>query len=92
MQGCGEMSPDQARRRRDDIIAAERRAVAEAAKGYVDTGSRLCVPSTGCNVYVGETLAYRDGAHLSVAGSQLFTEDLRAALAPLMAADDRAAR
>ncbi|SBT37742.1 acyltransferase family protein [Micromonospora auratinigra] len=83
--GCGELASGEATRVRADIVAAERGTVRGLAATYLDTGDRLCRPAGGCSAFVDGRIVYRDGAHLSVAGSELFRADLREALRPLVA-------
>ncbi len=68
--GCGHLDREQAERAHGSIVAAERRALGVGAR-FVDLGSLIC-GADGCDVYRGEQLMYRDGAHLSVAGSMLY--------------------
>jgi peptidoglycan/LPS O-acetylase OafA/YrhL len=78
---CGRWSPEMAASLRTDIITNERTAVLARGATYVDTGDQLCDPQRGCTAFIDGTLIYRDGAHLSVAGSMHFEPDLEAALA-----------
>jgi hypothetical protein len=50
----------------------------------ISTRPRLCRPMAGCSTTYHHVLAYRDGSHLSVAGSYIFQDDLRATLASLL--------
>jgi peptidoglycan/LPS O-acetylase OafA/YrhL len=79
--GCGYWDARNAARWRTDFITAERAAVGALGATYVDTGDRLCGAERGCSAFIDGTLAYRDGAHLSVTGSMRFEPDLQAALA-----------
>ncbi|GAA1571758.1 acyltransferase family protein [Dactylosporangium maewongense] len=77
---CGHLRPDEVRRLRDDIVAAERAVAASAGAQYLDLGERLCTAGGGCSAFVDGALVYRDGAHLSVSGAMLYQQPLRDAL------------
>jgi peptidoglycan/LPS O-acetylase OafA/YrhL len=83
---CGKMSAEASGRQRDGVVDADRTAIARVRGRYLDTASRLCGPAAGCSVMYHHVLAYRDGAHLSVAGSYVFQDDLRMALASVLPA------
>jgi peptidoglycan/LPS O-acetylase OafA/YrhL len=79
--GCGHLPPDEVRRSRADIVAAERTGVTAAGGRYLDLGDLLCTDAGGCSAFVGGTLVYRDGGHLSVPGAMIFRRPLQDALA-----------
>ena len=83
---CGKMSAAVAGRQRDGVVAADRKAIAQVPGRYLDTARRLCSPTAGCSTVYRNAQVYRDGAHLSVAGSAIFEDDLRVALASLLPA------
>ncbi|MET0496263.1 MAG: acyltransferase family protein [Actinoplanes sp.] len=84
--GCGKMSAEAASRQRDGVVAGDRKAIAKVSGRYLDTARRLCSSTAGCSTSYHNVQAYRDGAHLSVAGSAMFQDDLRIALGYLVKA------
>lgn len=85
---CGHLSPAAAATQRDSVIAAERGAILGLNASYYDTAGRLCSAAGGCDSYVDGSLVYRDGVHLSVPGSFLFTGDLQRSLTLMLATRD----
>jgi peptidoglycan/LPS O-acetylase OafA/YrhL len=74
-KNCGELSSNSASYQvRKKLVAAERKALAGSAT-YLDTGGILCPGTGGCSAYLRGKLLYRDGAHLSVSGSLIFSQD-----------------
>jgi hypothetical protein len=64
---------------RNDLDRAVRDQVGTRAT-YLDLSTRLCAGSSGCSAYQDGLLMYRDGAHLSVAGSLRYVDDAEVAL------------
>lgn len=84
LPGCGYWTSEFTAKWRTDVITEERAAVTALGAAYLDAGGKLCDPKRGCSAFIDGVLAYRDGAHLSVAGSMHFEADFEATLAAVV--------